>query len=276
MGKNRKKIRTLAFLTVLMSFFSWILWAFFTYKFIMPESVKKGNAQLVSSIEQQIKNSYSTISKSVVNIIVKKKMSLYRSDPFGFFEYNVWDVKQEVWGWTWFFVTDDWIILTNKHVVWDEKAEYTVVTSLKDELEAEVVYRDKTHDLALVKVDLSWLDEEKRALYKKLEFSSAKDTTVWQFAIAIWNTLAEFPNTITLWIISWEHRQITVWNWDVLPWLLQTDAAINPWNSGGPLMNLNWKVVWVNTAIVDWWNWIWFAIPLTPLKIEKLLEHIKK
>jgi hypothetical protein len=55
----------------------------------MPESVKKGNAQLVSSIEQQIKNSYSTISKSVVNIIVKKKMSLYRSDPFGFFEYNV-------------------------------------------------------------------------------------------------------------------------------------------------------------------------------------------
>jgi S1-C subfamily serine protease len=57
---------------------------------------------------------------------------------------------------------------------------------------------------------------------------------------------------------------------------LQTDAAINPWNSWWPLINLTWEVVWINTAIVDGSNWVWFAIPLTPLRMQKLLENIKK
>jgi serine protease Do len=53
-------------------------------------------------------------------------------------------------------------------------------------------------------------------------------------------------------------------------------AAINPGNSWWPLINLDWKVVWINTAIVSWAEWLWFSIPLTQNRIDYILRSLEK
>ena len=76
-------------------------------------------------------------------------------------------------------------------------------------------------------------------------------------------------------MVSWIDRKIQD-NYINLEWLIQTDAAINPWNSGWPLLNLDWKVMWINTAIINWSQNIWFAIQLNQDEIDVYLKKLKK
>jgi S1-C subfamily serine protease len=76
------------------------------------------------------------------------------------------------------------------------------------------------------------------------------------------------------------NRSIETWSeysWDTeqLSGLIQTDAAINPWNSGGPLLNLKWEVIGINTAVANA-NGIGFAIPLSQKEVDYILDSIKK
>jgi len=129
---------------------------------------------------------------------------------------------------------------------------------------------DPNNDLAILEI----VDENIE--FVTLDFiNNIDEINVWQFAIAVWNALSEFQNSVSLWVISWKNRNIsdgknTIW------WLLQTDAAINPGNSWWPLINLDWKVMWINTAIIEWREWLWFSIGLTKDKINYMLESIKK
>jgi S1-C subfamily serine protease len=97
-----------------------------------------------------------------------------------------------------------------------------------------------------------------------------------EFVIAIWNALAEYSNTVTLWILSAKWRHLDDNNGSLYIGLYQTDAAINPWNSGGPLINLNEEVIWVNTAITTDGQWIGFAIPISKQLVEATLDSIEK
>ena len=166
-------------------------------------------------------------------------------------------------------MTKDGIILTNKHVVADPKAEYTVITSSWEEYDAQIVAVDPLTDLAVIKID-----SEKE--FTPLSFVQAEsDIQIWQFWVAIGNALAEFQNSVSLGIVSGKNRKIKDQNIN-LYWLIQTDAAINPGNSGGPLINLDGKVMWVNTAIVWGSEWIGFAIVLTEAKARYMLDSIQK
>ena len=97
---------------------------------------------------------------------------------------------------------------------------------------------------------------------------------IWQFILAIWNTFWEFNNSVSFWIISWLNRKIEN-NHIKQENLIQTDANINPWNSWWPLINLEWKVIWINTLIINWNSNIWFAIKINKEEINKILEKIK-
>jgi serine protease Do len=106
-----------------------------------------------------------------------------------------------------------------------------------------------------------------------------KYINIWQFAIAIGNPLWEFQNSVSFWVISGKNRSIeaqwaSFWT-EKLNGLLQTDAAINPWNSWGPLLNLNGEIVGINTAIA--WNsqWLGFSIPLSKRRIDYILKSIE-
>jgi len=218
--------------------------------------------------ESAISSTVEQIAPSVVSIVIKKDLVVYRSDPYGFFQQPAGTVRRQVWWWSWFFITKDWTILTNKHVVQDTQAEYTVILNTWEEYDASVIALDPVNDLAIIQIQDSENTFKPLPIVRNLE-----NINIWDFWIAVWNALAEFQNSVSLWIISWKNRTIQAW-WDSLSWLLQTDAAINPWNSWGPLLNLSWEVIGINTAIASNSNGIGFAYGLTQERIDYMLESI--
>jgi len=221
-------------------------------------------------LENTITQTVSTIAPSVVSIVIKRDLVVYRSDPYSFFQRPAGTVSRQVGGGSWFFIRDDGTILTNKHVVQDTSAEYTVILNTGEEYDAEVVALDPVNDLAIIKID------DQNRSFKPLPISeNLENTQIWDFGLAVWNALAELQNSVSLWIISGKNRTIQA-GWDSLSWLFQTDAAINPGNSGWPLINLSWEVIAINTAIASNSNGIWFAYWLTQDRVDYMLESISE
>jgi serine protease Do len=164
---------------------------------------------------------------------------------------------QEVGAGSGFFVSPNGLILTNKHVVSDSTASYTVITQDGKSYDAKVVAQDPVNDLALVKISIS------NAPYLSLADSS--NLQVGQRVIAIGNSLGQYQNTVTSGIISGIGRQITAdsdtGSSEELSGVIQTDAAINPGNSGGPLLNSEGEVIGINTAIDQQGQLVGFALP---------------
>lgn len=168
-----------------------------------------------------------------------------------------------------FFISSDGLIATNKHVVTEEEAEYTVTTADGKDLKAKVVAVDPVLDLAMIKVEGTG--------FPFLELGNSDDMQVGQTTIAIGYALAEFENTVTKGVISGINRRVVAGSMtgpEVIEAALQTDAAINPGNSGGPLLNLDGKVIGVNTAISENAQSLGFAIPSNLLK--NAVESVKK
>lgn len=238
------------------------------------QSVIQNNKNIsITQLQSEITDIVKDVSPSVVNIIISKELTVYKNDPFNFFRQPVGSIERKVWGGTGFFVSKDWIILTNKHVIQDQNAQYTVILNNWDEYPATILAKDPITDLAVIKIDT---DKE----IIPLEFinnyeGENSQIQIWQFAIATGNALAEFQNSVSLGVISWTNRTIEAQN-EKLSGLLQTDAAINPWNSWGPLINLDGKVMWINTAISGNAQWIGFSIPLSKTRVDFILESIEK
>lgn len=253
---------------------------------------------LYNNEEDKIIETIENISPSVVNIIASKDLVIYKKNPNQFFDpfandpffddffWNQipfrWYYRQnnkgiidennsekktvKVWWWSGFIYSKDWLILTNKHVISDQDLAYTVILNDWTEFKAKILAQDPNNDIAVIKIDPN---EHSNKIIKPIKLWDSKNLKVWQKVLAIWNALAEFNNTVTSWIISAKWRSITANNWawsEQISNLLQTDAAINPWNSWWPLVNLKWEVIWMNTAIAQSAQWIWFAIPVNDLK----------
>jgi serine protease Do len=170
-----------------------------------------------------------------------------------------------------FIVDDSGYVLTNKHVVADPDAEYTVFTPTEDRYSARVLARDPINDVAVLKIDAEDLPTIKLGDSTKIQLG--------QSVVAVGNALGEFKNTVSTGIVSGLSRFITAvtdgeGHAERLRGLIQTDAAINPGNSGGPLVNLAAEVIGINSAIVFGAQNIGFAIPIN--KAKKDLEEVKK
>ncbi|MBI2593390.1 trypsin-like peptidase domain-containing protein [Candidatus Daviesbacteria bacterium] len=164
---------------------------------------------------------------------------------------------------TGFVASDNGVIVTNKHVVSDLQANYTVVTKDGKKLEVEKIYRDPNLDLALVKTKENGLHA--------LKIGDSARLKVGQTVIAIGNALGRFSNTVTTGVVSGLGRSIGAGDpfgrqIEMLDDLIQTDAAINPGNSGGPLLNSAGEVIGVNVAVSESAQNIGFAIPINSVK----------
>ncbi|WP_027369934.1 DegQ family serine endoprotease [Desulfovermiculus halophilus] len=163
-----------------------------------------------------------------------------------------------------FIISPDGYIVTNHHVV--AKAE-EIQVSLQDSEKnytAEVIGSDEETDLALLKI------EAERDL-PTLEFGSSEDIKPGEWVVAIGNPFG-LSHTVTAGIISAKGRSIGAAG----PYtdFLQTDASINPGNSGGPLLNMEGKVIGINTAIVPQGQGIGFAIPSD--MAQNVISQLKK
>ncbi len=249
------KQKTLISLIIFFSLISGVIGAFWVLQFstVLQKTEIKQDSSLQENITQVIQNS----SQSVVSIIASKDILVYRSDPWGFFQRRVWSINTIVGWWSWFFIDTKGTILTNKHVIADKDSDYTVVLSDGSEYDASVTHYDSENDLALLSINV-W----KREVVPLSFIATNENVSIWDVVLAIGNPLWKFQNSVSLGIISGKNRSIDIWT-QKFSGLLQTDAAMNPWNSGGPLINLHGEVIGVNTAIAGNAQWIGFVIPLS-------------
>ena len=164
---------------------------------------------------------------------------------------------------TGFVVSEDGLIVTNKHVVSVANASYKVITKDGQEYEATQISRDPSNDIAIIKIDASGL--------KPAPLGDSSNLKVGQFVVAIGTALGEFRHTVTTGVISGLGRGITAGSSfegyvERLDDVIQTDAAINPGNSGGPLVNSAGQVIGINVAVAQGAQNIGFSIPINVVK----------
>ena len=168
-----------------------------------------------------------------------------------------------------FIVDSRGYIVTNAHVVGENPKELIVYFIDGKELPGEVLWKDTTLDMAVVKVDATNLPI--------VELGDSDAIQVGELAIAIGNPLGlRYDRTVTQGIISGLNRTIQVSPRDIMEDLIQTDAAINPGNSGGPLINNEGHIIGINTAKASAES-LGFAIPINIAKpiINQLIKEGK-
>ena len=232
--------------------------------------------------EEKIIKTVKDVSPSVVSIAIYKNMPVYQyqqsqdplqdlfGNPFG--DFMVPQIKgyekQEVGAGSGFIVSEDGLVLTNKHVVEDATAEYKVIANDKKEYAAKVLARDPAQDLAILKIEGSG--------FSPLKLGESNDLQIGQTVIAIGNALGEFQNTVSTGVVSGLSRSITASGGqmqETLENVIQTDAAINSGNSGGPLLNMSGEVIGINTAVASQAQGIGFALPIDLAKRD--IEQVK-
>lgn len=240
--------------------------------------------------ESSVIDTVKKTSPAVVSIVISKDLPLYRERSRGFDDFffggpfldyerdengEIIRTPKKIGGGSGFIVTKEGLALTNRHVVDDLEADYTVVMSDGSEYPAEVISRDPLNDIALIKIkneDGGNLDN-----LPTVELGSSSQLEIGQRVVAIGNALAEYGNSVTTGIISAKGRNIVAGSSNEaenLINLLQTDAAINPGNSGGPLTNLNGEVIGINVAIASGAEGIGFAIPIDD--VIPIIDSVKK
>ncbi len=167
-----------------------------------------------------------------------------------------------------FLVSSDGLVVTNKHVVSDSSIKYQVITNNDKKYDVQKIYRDPLNDVAILKIDPS---QNFGNSLTPIELGDSSNLQVGQLVLAFGTPLGQFNNTVTNGIISGLGRGITASDQfqgfvEQLSNVIQTDAAISPGNSGGPLVNSSSQAIGVNTAIASGGQNIGFALPINVIK----------
>jgi len=180
--------------------------------------------------------------------------------------------RVEIGGGSGVIVSREGLILTNKHVIKDASATYTVVLADSTILAAQVLARDPINDIAVIKI-------QGEDGFPTAELGDSSNLELGETLIVIGNALGSFQNTVSVGVVSGLSRFLNAEDGgphsiEHLRGLIQTDAAINPGNSGGPLVNIEGKVVGISVATVMGAQNLGFAIPINAAKRD--LEDIQK
>lgn len=219
------------------------------------KEVVLNESQLISSIAKDV-------SPSVVSVNVTSQTSS-APDIFGF---SV--PSQQVSAGTGIIISQDGYIVTNRHVVPDGTTSVSVTLSDGTQLSnVQVVGRTAAND----PLDIAFLkiQDKKGKTLKPAKLGDSSTLQVGDKVVAIGNALGQFQNTVTSGIISGFGRSVQAGDGtssENLQDLIQTDAAINEGNSGGPLVDINSEVIGINTAIAGQAQNIGFSIPINDVR----------
>lgn len=227
-----------------------------------PADVKEILRNEIVKEESTVIDVIDEVSPAVVSIVVKTVGFDVFSGPFS--------VEDGIG--TGFIVDSSGIIVTNSHVVDDLNAEYSVVLKDGTAYEVERIHLDQPTDLAILEITAADLPT--------VDLGDSDDLKVGQVAIAIGNALGTYDNTVTVGVVSGIARELTATSAfgndpKTYESVIQTDAALNPGNSGGPLLNSASQVIGINVATTRGADNIGFSIPVNTLKplLETFLEE---
>jgi serine protease Do len=156
-----------------------------------------------------------------------------------------------------FLINPHGFILTNAHVVFNATDIQVVFSGRREEAPASIVGMDRLTDTALLRVETDFP-------LTALPLSDSDDLSVGEMVVAVGNPLG-LNHSVTFGLVSAKERVVPGPQIQLLD-LLQTDSAINPGSSGGPLLNLRGEVVGINTALISDAQSIGFAVPINTVK----------
>ena len=250
-------------LVILVSFILLIRYSENIQRLVLNEDTQESNEEITVTVTEEenvIINVVREASPSVVSIAVSQ-LTLKSGE-------GLVDELSNIG--TGFIVDPNGIIITNQHVVSDTSSTYKVITNDGKEYEVIEILRDDSNDIAVLKVDATSLPS--------LDLGNSDTLLVGQTVIAIGNPLGEYAGSVTTGVISGVNRSVTTSSgWfgsttKVYEDVIQTDAAVNPGNSGGPLISSEGKVIGVNFATTSNADNISFALPINRVK-QRLDEY---
>ncbi len=244
------------------------------YSFSAPEfpamtagyaALPDGNLDFTTAAERTV--------NSVVHVKTQTKVQTVYNPWFDFFGYQL-EPQVQMGSGSGVIISQDGYIITNNHVV--EGAEKLIVTLNNNKnYEAVIVGRDPSSDIAVIKIEESNLPA--------IPWGNSEEVKIGQWVLAVGNPF-ELTSTVTAGIVSAKARNINLLserrtNEEIFPVesFIQTDAAVNPGNSGGALVNVRGELVGINTAIASRtgaYSGYSFAVPTTIAK--KVSEDLIK
>ena len=195
----------------------------------MDINVSNPDARLLDAYSQTVTTVAHKVSEAVVQIQVQKSGRFSRRTP-----------QAQNGGGSGFIISSDGYIVTNSHVV-SKASKIKAVLQDGREFSAKLIGDDPATDLAVVQIDADRLTT--------VSFGDSDQLQVGQLAVAIGNPFG-FQYSLTAGVISALGRTLRTNNGRLIDDVIQTDAALNPGNSGGPLVNSFGEVIGVNTAII--------------------------
>ncbi len=250
---------------------------------ILKTNKLKHNIQLISwedlvDITPQEKSFDLTLFQEAISKNIEKQKDsiiwIYEEKNIELFEESEEEQKTTIktvksLQWNGIIISKDWYIITNKHVVENKNSTYYAILEDK-EYDLEKIRYDDELDLAVVKISV-----KKETIPAKI-INIKNNIKIWDIVFA----LKKDPNTketITkMWIINSKKQKFKTNNNNIYIWLIQTSTSIEPWFSGWPLINLNWEVVGINTAIDNIEYWASYSLPLNQEFINQTIYSIKE